>query len=55
MNLLRSKKGQGAVEYAMILVVVILVIVIGMRTGAFQNAVDAVNTFLTDTITTAAT
>lgn len=54
MNILRNKKGQGAVEYAMILVVVILVIVIGMKTGAFSNAVTTVNSYLSSTITTAA-
>lgn len=54
MNLLRSKKGQGAVEYAMILVVVILIIVIGMKSGAFSNAVVAVNDYLSKTITSAA-
>jgi Flp pilus assembly pilin Flp len=52
---LRDKKGQGALEYAMILAIVVAVIVIALRTGAFQNAVTAVTNYLAGRVTAATT
>jgi Flp pilus assembly pilin Flp len=52
---LRDKKGQGALEYAMILAIVVAVVVIALRTGAFQNAVTAVTNYFGARVTQATT
>jgi len=50
---LRDQKGQGALEYAMILAIVMAVIVIALKTGAFQNTVNAITQFLSTQVTNA--
>jgi len=50
---LRDQKGQGALEYAMILAIVLAVIIVGIRANVFQNAVKAVLGFLNISTTNA--
>ena len=52
---LRDRKGQGALEYALILAIVLAVVVIGMKTGFFQGAVNTVQTFLNAKVANATT
>jgi Flp pilus assembly pilin Flp len=52
---LRDRKGQGALEYALILAIVLAVVVIGMKTGFFQGAVNTVKTFLNTQVSNATT
>ncbi|MFH1799597.1 MAG: hypothetical protein ABH891_01945 [Candidatus Omnitrophota bacterium] len=52
---LQDQKGQGALEYAMILAIVLAVIVMGFKFGVFQNAVTSVSNFLSARVTTATT
>ncbi len=52
---LKDKKGQGALEYALILAIVLAVIVIGFKTGFFDTAATTIKSFLNDQVTTATT
>jgi Flp pilus assembly pilin Flp len=52
---LRDQRGQGALEYAMILAIVMAVIIMGFKFGVFQNAVASVSNYLTGRITAATT
>lgn len=49
----RSTRGQGAVEYAFILVFVIAIVVIGLKTGAFSYASQHVQNYLNTTVNSA--
>ena len=53
MKILRNQKGQGALEYALILAIVLAVVVIGMKTGFFNGALTTIKSFLNTQVTTA--